>query len=103
MRLWRREREADPKVEAFFRRAVSVDVNKVKEAGKIDTEDRLKPLKRLARQWAKELRVPPGLAFNAIYYCVNDPSCDLDGLKERIREGGQDYIIKFLHERGVEV
>jgi len=35
MRLWRREREADPKVEAFFRRAMSVDVNKVKEAGKI--------------------------------------------------------------------
>jgi len=34
---------------------------------------------------------------------VNDPSCDLDDLKERIREGGQDFIIKFLHERGVEV
>jgi hypothetical protein len=103
MRLWRKGGEADPKVEAFFRRAVSVDVNKVKEVGKIDAEPRLKPLKRLARQWAKELKVPPGLAFNAIYYCVNDPNCDLDGLKERIREGGQNYIIKFLHERGVEV
>jgi len=103
MRLWRKEGKADPKVEAFFRRAMAVDVDKVKEVGKIDTEPRLKPLKKLAKQWAKELRVPPNWAFNAIYYCINNPSCDLDSLKEKIREGGKNYIIKFLHEHGVEV
>jgi len=88
---------------AFFRRAAHVDTAKMKPVKKIDTGPLLRPLKEEAKRKAKELGVSPGLLFNALYYCLNDPDCDVDALYEEVKKGGDDYLRRFLLERGVEI
>ncbi len=103
--MWgkKKEKVKDPKAEAFFRRVIHTDPMKLKPVKKIDAGVVVKPLQEVAKKKAKELGVSPGLLYNALYYCYNDPSCDLEDLFKKAKEGGDSYLLKFLHERGVEV
>ncbi len=100
----KKEKVKDPKAEAFFRRVIHTDPMKLKQIKKINADVAVKPLQEMAKKKAKELGgVSSALLYNALYYCINDPSCDLEELLKKAKEGGNNFLIKFLHERGVEV
>ena len=103
--MWgkKKEKVKDSRAEAFFRRVIHTDPAKLKPAKKINADEAAKPLQEMAKRKAKELGVPPGLLYNALYYCINDPSCDVEELLQKAKEGRDSYLLKFLHERGVEV
>ena len=102
--MWRKkEKIKDPKAEAFFRRVIHTDPMKIRPTKKIDTGETTKPLKEMAKKKAKELGVSPGLLYNALYYCINDTECDVEELLQKAKEGRDSFLLKFLHERGVEV
>jgi hypothetical protein len=102
--MWRKkEKIKDPKAEAFFRRVIHTDPMKLKPVKKLNTSETVKPLQEMAKKKAKELGVPPNLLYNALYYCYNDPECDAEELLKKAKEEGESYLLKFLHERGVEV
>jgi hypothetical protein len=102
--MWRKkEKVKDPKAEVFFRRVIHTDPLKIRPVKKIDAGETTKPLKEMAKKKAKELGVYPNLLFNALYYCINDTNCDLEDLLKKAKEGGDSYLLKFLHERGVEI
>ncbi len=99
----KKEKVKDPKAEAFFRRVIHTDPMKLKPVKKINVDEAVKPLQEMAKKKAKELGVSSGLLYNALYYCLNDPDCDVEELLKKAKEGGDSYLLKFLHERGVEV
>ena len=103
--MWGRKKDnvKDPKAEAFFRRVIHTDPMKLRPVKKINVDEMTKPLKEMARKKAKELRVSPNLLFNALYYCYNDPNCDVEDLLKKAKEGRDSFLLKFLHEQGVEV
>jgi hypothetical protein len=103
--MWgkKKEKVKDPKAEAFFRRVIHTDPAKLKPAKKINADEAAKPLQEMAKKKAKELGVSPGLLYNALYYCYNDPGCDVEELLQKAKEGRDSYLLQFLRERGVEV
>jgi hypothetical protein len=102
--MWKkREKVKDSKAEAFFRRAIHTDPMKLQPVKKINTDEVMKPIKEMAKKKAKELGVSPGLLYNALYYCYNDVNCDVEDLLKKAKEGGDSFLLKFLHEHGVEV
>jgi hypothetical protein len=102
--MWKKkEKIKDPKAEAFFRRVIHTDLMKLKPVKKINADVAAKPLQEMAKKKAKELGVSPGLLYNALYYCYNDPNCDVEELLKEAKEGRDNYLLKFLHEHGVEV
>jgi hypothetical protein len=103
--MWgkKKEKVKDPRAEAFFRRVIHTDPAKLKPVKKINADEAAKPLQEMAKKKAKELGVSPGLLYNALYYCVNDPGCDVEELLQKAKEGRDSYLLQFLRERGVEV
>jgi hypothetical protein len=98
-----RKKEVDVgRAERFFKAAMRVDTGKVGSAKMRVELDR--PLKERAKQLARELRVPPGLVYNALYYCAADPQCDPDQLVEQLKREGdrQRFLLQFLARYGVE-
>jgi hypothetical protein len=102
--MWKKkEKVKDPKAEAFFRRVIHTDPMKLRPLKRINAGEAVKPLQEMAKKKAKELGVSPGLLYNALYYCYNDPKCDVEELFKMAKEGGDSFLLKFLHEHGVEV
>jgi len=103
--MWGRKKEKvkDSRAEAFFRRVIHTDPAKLKPAKKINADEVTKPLQEMARKKAKELGVSSGLLYNALYYCINDPGCDVEELLQKAKEGRDSFLLQFLRGRGVEI
>ncbi|MGC9119617.1 MAG: hypothetical protein ACP5I3_11630 [Thermoproteus sp.] len=65
------------KAEAFFKKAISIDVERLKEVqpkvGVLDSG-----VKKKAAELARRLKLPPGDVYRALMHCISDPSCDVD-------------------------